>query len=85
MDKLSPGGRRALRQALLYGYLVEREGRFYNPGSTNIVCSRTVLAPLLHPGLIEIRGDGTKSRQKADELLRKSNIKAFGKCPLIKV
>lgn len=56
MDKLPPGARRALRQAHLYGYLVEREGRFYYPGSTSIVCGRTVLAPLLHSGLLEIRG-----------------------------
>jgi ribosomal protein S19E (S16A) len=56
MDKLLPGARRALRQAHLYGYLVEREGRFYYPGSMNIVCSRTVLATLLHLGLVESRG-----------------------------
>jgi hypothetical protein len=56
MDKLKPGALRALRQAHLYGYLEQREGRFYYPGSTNIVCSRMVMAPLLNLGLIEIRG-----------------------------
>jgi hypothetical protein len=56
MEKLSPGARRALRQAHLYGYLVEREGRFCYPGSARIVCSRTVLTTLLELHLVESRG-----------------------------
>jgi hypothetical protein len=56
MEKLSPGPRRALRQAHLYGYLVERDGRFYRPGSAKVVCSQLVLAPLLKLGFLESRG-----------------------------
>ena len=56
MEKLSPGARRALRQAHLYGYLVEREGRFCPPGSPRIVCSRTILTTLMQLGLLAARG-----------------------------
>jgi hypothetical protein len=56
MAKLSHGARRALRQAHLYGYLVERERRFYYPGGKNEVCSRTDFAMLLDAGLLEKHG-----------------------------
>jgi hypothetical protein len=56
MKKLSHGARSALRQAHLYGYLVERDRRFYYPGGKNEVCSRADFAMLLDEGLLEKHG-----------------------------
>ena len=40
MDEPTPPGiRRVLRQACLYGYLMERNGSLYHPGGSHPVCS----------------------------------------------
>lgn len=56
---------KALRQAELYGYLVARTDRLYNPGSNHPVCSVNMAEEMvrsrwlrLHEGRYEIALDG---------------------------
>ena len=65
MDKPSLAKRKALRQAELYGYLVARTDRLYNPGSNHPVCSVNMAEEMvrsrwlrLHEGRYEITLDG---------------------------
>ena len=55
MDKLSPGMRRALRQAELYGYLTARTDRLYYPGGNEPVCTIYNAREMVRSGWLMIR------------------------------
>ncbi len=57
MENLSPGVRRALRQAQLYGHLVEREGKLYHPGGGQPVCGTQIAQALVRQGWVTRRDD----------------------------
>lgn len=57
MDNLSPGMRRALRQAQLYGYLVEREGKLFHPGGNHPVCGMQIAQALARHGWLAHQAD----------------------------
>jgi hypothetical protein len=48
---------RALRQARLYGYLIDRTGRLYYPGGSHPVCSVQTALEMVRAGWL-IRRDG---------------------------
>jgi hypothetical protein len=57
METFSPGMRRALRQAQLYGYLVERAGKLYHPGGNQPVCGMQIADALVRQGWVNRRAD----------------------------
>jgi hypothetical protein len=58
MEKLSPGARKALREAYLYGYLFARNGKLYLPGGyRSPICPVEFASPLIKLGLLVARGD----------------------------
>jgi hypothetical protein len=54
MDKLRI---KALRQAQLYGYLIDRTGRLYYPGGSHPVCSVQTAQEMVRAGWL-VRRDG---------------------------
>ena len=48
---------RALRQAQLYGYLVEREGKLFHPGGSQPVCGMQIARALAQQGWLVHRAD----------------------------
>lgn len=70
MEKPSPGIRRALRQAELYGYLIARTDRLYYPGGNDPVCSIYTAREMIRSGWLierdsryEITPDGRKTTE----------------------
>jgi hypothetical protein len=53
MEKPSPTMQRVLRQAYLYGYLVEHEGKLYHPGARSAICSQTKAAAMVREGWLK--------------------------------
>jgi hypothetical protein len=47
---------RALRQAQLYGYLINRTGRLYYPGGSHPVCSEQTAHEMVRAGWLVRRG-----------------------------
>jgi hypothetical protein len=47
---------RALRQARLYGYLINRTGRLYYPGGSHSVCSEQTAHEMVIAGWLVRRG-----------------------------
>jgi hypothetical protein len=56
-DKPSPMMCRALRQAQLYGYLVNRSDRLYHPGASHPVCSIHTAREMVRCGWLTAQGD----------------------------
>lgn len=50
MDQPTPAVHRVLRQACLYGYLIERNGSLYYPGGTQRVCSKALGSAVVQLG-----------------------------------
>ena len=48
---------RVLRQAQLYGYLIDRTGRLYYPGGSHPVCSVQTAKEMVRAGWLVQRGD----------------------------
>ena len=73
MPIFSPGMRKPLRQARLYGYLVEREGKLYHPGGgSNPVCGKSFARRMVDNGWLVGKGDRyeiTSEGMKAEEAL----------------
>lgn len=55
MTNLSPGMRRALRHAQLYGHLVARHDRLYYPGGNNPICSVQLAREMVRSGWMRQR------------------------------
>jgi hypothetical protein len=49
---------RVLRQAQLYGYLINRTGRLYYPGGSHPVCSVQTALEMVRAGWFVVRRDG---------------------------
>jgi hypothetical protein len=58
MENASPGIRRSLRQAQLYGYLIARNERLYHPGGSHPVCSLQIGLEMVRCGWMRIRDGG---------------------------
>ncbi|KRP90756.1 hypothetical protein I6F14_17595 [Bradyrhizobium sp. IC3069] len=65
MKSPSPGMRRALRQARLYGHLLVRNDRLYHPGGNHPICSIQLAREMVrsgwmtkHDGEYEITAEG---------------------------
>jgi hypothetical protein len=56
MERLArPVVRNALRQAQLYGYLVARQGRLYQPGGNNPLCDVQTSKDIVRSGWLRFR------------------------------
>ncbi|TYO62006.1 hypothetical protein FXV83_35125 [Bradyrhizobium hipponense] len=56
MKNPSPGMRRALRQAQLYGHLLVRNDRLYYPGGNHPICSVQVAREMVRSGWLRSQG-----------------------------
>jgi hypothetical protein len=54
---LSQGVRKTLRQARLYGYLVERNNQIYHPGAFHPVCTKSFALRMVEGGWLMKNGD----------------------------
>lgn len=67
---LSQGVRKALRQARLYGYLVERNNQIYHPGALHPVCTKLFAFHMVQGGWLTKNGDRyeltTQGREASD-------------------
>jgi hypothetical protein len=75
MEKPSPGIRRALYQARLYGYLVARNDRLYRPGGSRPVCGVQMAKEMVKAGWLR-RSEGRY--EITPEGLRTSNDNEYG-------
>ena len=57
MVKPSPGMRRVLRQAHLYGRLVAHDGKLYSPGDNHRLCSEETAIAMVKAGWLRHRGE----------------------------
>jgi hypothetical protein len=57
LAKMETQRTRALRQAQLYGYLINRTGRLYYPGGNRPVCSVQTAEEMVRAGLL-VQRDG---------------------------
>ncbi|RZN01680.1 hypothetical protein CWO91_33000 [Bradyrhizobium genosp. SA-3] len=68
---VSRGMRNALRQARLYGYLVELNNMLYIPGGSHPVCSKSFALRMVDGGWLMKDGDRyqltTKGREAPDD------------------
>src|SRR5215471_13819096 len=69
MEKLTI---RALRQAQLYGYLINRTGRLYYPGGSRPVCSVQTAHEMVRAGLLVRRDERYELTQEGLRLLEQS-------------
>ena len=67
MEKISPGLRRALRQAELYGYLIARTDRLYHPGGIDPLCSIQTAREMVRSGWL-VERDGKYEITPAGQL-----------------
>ena len=67
MKNPSPGMRRALRQAQLYGHLVVRNDRLYHPGGNHPICSVQTAREMVRSGWMRKR-DGEYEITRDGEL-----------------
>ncbi|MCP3459727.1 hypothetical protein [Bradyrhizobium sp. CCGUVB23] len=70
MMVLSEGVRRTLRQARLYGYLIERNDQIYHPGAFHPICKKLFALRLVEGGWLMKNDDRyeltTKGRKASD-------------------
>lgn len=57
MEAPTPGMQKPLRQARLYGYLIEREGALFHPGGSHPLCSAGMTRRMIEAGWLVKAGD----------------------------
>jgi hypothetical protein len=56
-----------LRQARLYGYLIEREGALFHPGGNHPLCGASMARRMIAAGLLVKAGDRYELTSQAQE------------------
>jgi hypothetical protein len=69
MEAPTPGMQNPLRQARLYGYLIEREGALFHPGGGHPLCSAGMTRRMIEAGWLVKAGDHYELTPQAQELI----------------
>jgi len=67
MEAPAPGMQNPLRQAQLYGYLIERDGALFHPGGTHALCGPGMTRRMIKAGWLTKTGDRYELTPKALE------------------
>ncbi|MCK1405122.1 hypothetical protein IVB48_06735 [Bradyrhizobium sp. 76] len=69
MEAPTPGMQNPLRQARLYGYLIEREGALFHPGGGHPLCSAGMTRRMIEAGWLVKAGDYYELTPQAQEMI----------------